>query len=263
MHRNIKDIDLISLLLDDSNDMNEEEIANKFVSIIKDKIDLFNTVMNLDLKSVDNKKLYSILNEIYQLDLTVTDLLSILSKKNGVYYNRTTLLPTTMVIESDKNKQVFLNAALSSNTYKKKYKVYSVAEINKMIIDKQIVVFFEEFLNIDDIDFEKEEYEYIPSVSINKSKKLGYDVDDFVKDNLDLFSELFKKNIDKRIILNDLKTMMLDLREQVNDFLAFAKDSDEEYSKLASICKKKYDSSKEKVKYKNIQKKLKHHRVFK
>ena len=247
----------------------DKENAEEFKTRLQQYISISKKVVESDFDKLTDKELYELLSKVYGISLDEDDYLKMLSKLNNKQYTFIHRIPTTMTFTGrateghgrsfdwwDQLYQVYYLAA-TSDTFEFDYnKTYSKEEIKKLSADKGIALLKREQEAIDsNIDFIQEEYEAIPTLDIdikgysdNKSK--------FVLDNYSLFGQLLRKKFTKKTVLKDMRKMVDDLTEEMQEIFSYTQSSDPNYSGTARVCKEWFDSSEEKKEYQGIQKTL-------
>lgn len=248
----------------------DEENAEEFKTRLQQYISILKEVIESDFDKLTDKELYKLLSKVYGISLDEDDYLKMLSKLNNKQYTFIHRIPTTMTFTGrateghgrsfdwwDQLYQVYYLAA-TSNTFKFDYnKTYSKEEIKKLSADKSIALLKREEEAIDNNrDFIQEDYEPIPTLDID-IKGYGDNISSFVLDNYSLFGQLLRKRFTKKNVLKDMKKMIDDLTEEMQEIFSDIQSSDPNYSETARVCKEWFDSSSEKTQYQGIQKILK------
>lgn len=248
----------------------DEENAEEFKTRLQQYISILKEVVESDFDKLTDKELYELLFKVYGISLDEDDYLKMLSKFNNKQYTFIHRIPTTMTFTGrateghgrsfdwwDQLYQVYYLAA-SSNTFKFDYnKTYSKEEIKKLSADKNIALLKREEEAIDsNKDFIQEEYEPIPTLDID-IKGYSDNISKFVLNNYSLFGQLLRKRFTKKAVLKDMRKMIDELTEEMQEIFSDTKSSDPNYSGTAKVCKEWFDSSAEKVEYQGIQKILK------
>ena len=239
-----------------------EENAETFKIRIQKYISILKEVVESDFNKLTDKELYELLSKVYCISLDDEDYLKILSMYNNKKYTLICRINTTMTFKDRATEghgrsfdwweqlyQVYYLAA-TSDTFEFDYnKTYSKEEIKKLSSNKSIVLLKQKAEAINgNIDFIKEEFEPIPTVDIDIE---GYsdNLSQFILDNYSLFGELLRKRFTKKRILKDMKEMIGDLTEDMQEIFSDVNSSDPNYSETARICKEWFDSSEEKIEY--------------
>lgn len=248
----------------------DEENAEEFKTRLQQYISILKEVIESDFDKLTDKELYELLSKVYGISLDEDDYLKMLSKLNNKQYTFIHRIPTTMTFTGrateghgrsfdwwDQLYQVYYLAA-TNNTFKFDYnKTYSKEEIKKLSADKSIALLKREEEAIDNNrDFIQEDYEPIPTLDID-IKGYGDNISSFVLDNYSLFGQLLRKRFTKKNVLKDMKKMIDDLSEEMQEIFSDTQSSDPNYSGTARVCKEWFDSSSEKTQYQGIQKILK------
>lgn len=248
----------------------DEENAQEFKTRLQQYISILKEVVESNFDKLTDKELYELLSKVYGISLDEDDYLKMLSKFNNKQYTFIHRIPTTMTFTGrateghgrsfdwwDQLYQVYYLAA-TSNTFKFDYnKTYSKEEIKKLSADKSIALLKREEEAIDsNRDFIQEEYEPIPTLDID-IKGYGDNISSFVLDNYSLFGQLLRKRFTKKTVLKDMKKMIDDLTEEIQEIFSDTQSSVPNYSGTAKACKEWFDSSSEKTEYQSIQKILK------
>lgn len=247
-----------------------EENAKEFKTRLQQYISILKEVIESDFDKLTDKELYELLSKVYGISLDEDDYLKMLSKLNNKQYTFIHRIPTTMTFTSrateghgrsfdwwDQLYQVYYLAA-TSNTFKFDYnKTYSKEEIKKLSADKSIALLKREEEAIDsNRDFIQEDYEPIPTLDID-IKGYGDNISSFVLDNYILFGQLLRKRFTKKTVLKDMRKMIDELTEEMQEIFSDTKSSNPLYSGTSRVCKEWFDSSSEKTEYQGIQKILK------
>lgn len=248
----------------------DEENAQEFKTRLQQYISILKEVVESNFDKLTDKELYELLSKVYGISLDEDDYLKMLSKFNNKQYTFIHRIPTTMTFTDrateghgrsfdwwDQLYQVYYLAA-TSNTFKfDDNKTYSKEEIKKLSADKSIALLKREEEAIDsNIDFIQEDYEPIPTLDID-IKGYGDNISSFVLDNYSLFGQLLRKRFTKKTVLKDMKKMIDDLTEEMQEIFSDTQSSVPNYSETAKVCKEWFDSSSEKTEYQGIQKILK------
>lgn len=248
----------------------DEENAEEFKTRLQQYISILKEVIESDFDKLTDKELYELLSKVYAISIDEDDYLKMLSKLNNKQYTFIHRIPTTMTFTGrateghgrsfdwwDRLYQVYYRAA-TSNTFKFDYnKTYSKEEIKELSADKSIALLKQEEEAIDNNrDFIQEDYEPIPTLDID-IKGYGDNISSFVLDNYSLFGQLLRKRFTKKNVLKDMKKMIDDLTEEMQEIFSDTQSSDPNYSETARVCKEWFDSSSEKTQYQGIQKILK------
>lgn len=248
----------------------DEENAEEFKTRLQQYISILKEVIESDFDKLTDKELYELLSKVYAISIDEDDYLKMLSNLNNKQYTFIHRIPTTMTFTGrateghgrsfdwwDRLYQVYYRAA-TSNTFKFDYnKTYSKKEIKKLSADKSIALLKREEEAIDNNrDFIQEDYEPIPTLDID-IKGYGDNISSFVLDNYSLFGQLLRKRFTKKNVLKDMKKMIDDLTEEMQEIFSDTQSSDPNYSETARVCKEWFDSSSEKTQYQGIQKILK------
>lgn len=248
----------------------DEENAEEFKTRLQQYISILKEVIESDFDKLTDKELYELLSKIYSISLDEDDYLKLLSKLNNKQYTFIHRISTTMTFNGIATKghgrsfdwwkqlyQVYYLAA-TSDTFEFDYnKTYSKEEIKKLSADKSIALLKREEEAIDsNRDFIQEDYEPIPTLDID-IKGYGDNISSFVLDNYSLFGQLLRKKFTKKTVLKDMKKMIDDLTEEMQEIFSDTQSSNPNYSGTAKVCKEWFDSSAEKVEYQGIQKILK------
>ena len=245
----------------------DEENAEEFKTKLQKYISILREVVESDFNKLTDKELYELLSKVYGISLDDEDYLKMLSMYNNKKYTFIHRIPTTMTFKDRANEghgrdfswweqlyQVYYLAA-TSDTFEFDYnKTYSKEEIKKLTADKNIVLLKREEEAIDSIRGQ-ENYESIPTLDIDINE-YGDNISKFVLDNYSLFGQLLRKRFTKKTVLNDMKKMIDELTEEMQEIFSDTKSSDPNYSGTARVCKEWFDSSAEKVEYQGIQKTL-------
>lgn len=248
----------------------DEENAEVFKTKVQEYINILKKVTESDFDKLTDKELYELLSKVYSITLDEKDYLKMLSKYNDKNYTFIHRIPTTMTFTSrateghgrsfdwgDQLYQVYYLAA-TSDTFKFDYnKTYSKEEIKKLLSDKSIAILkqAEEAIN-DSQNFVKETFEPLPTLDID-IKNYGDNISQFVLNNYSLFGELLRKKFTKKIVLKDMKKIINELNEKIQEIFSDIQLKDPLYSGIATICKEWFESSKEKKEFQGIQKILK------
>lgn len=248
----------------------DEENAEEFKTRLQQYISILKEVIESDFDKLTDKELYELLSKVYAISIDEDDYLKMLSKLNNKQYTFIHRIPTTMTFTGrateghgrsfdwwDRLYQVYYRAA-TSNAFKFDYnKTYSKEEIKKLSANKSIALLKREEEAIDNNrDFIQEDYEPIPTLDID-IKGYGDNISSFVLDNYSLFGQLLRKRFTKKNVLKDMKKMIDDLTEEMQEIFSDTQSSDPNYSGTAKVCKEWFDSSSEKTQYQGIQKILK------
>ncbi len=247
-----------------------EENAKEFKTRLQQYISILKEVIESDFDKLTDKELYELLSKVYGISLDEDDYLKMLSKLNNKQYTFIHRIPTTMTFKDRATEghgrsfdwweqlyQVYYLAA-TSDTFKFDYnKTYSKEEIKKLSADKSIALLKREEEAIDsNRDFIQEDYEPIPTLDID-IEGYGDNISSFVLDNYSLFGQLLRNKFTKKTVLKDMKKMIDDLSEEMQEIFSDTQSSDPNYSETARVCKEWFDSSSEKTEYQGIQKILK------
>lgn len=248
----------------------DEENAEAFKTKVQEYINILKKVTESDFDKLTDKELYELLSKVYSITLDEKDYLKMLSKYNDENYTFIHRIPTTMTFTSrateghgrsfdwwDQLYQVYYLAA-TSDTFKFDYnKTYSKEEIKKLLSDKSIAILKQEEEAINGSqNFVKETFEPLPTLDID-IKNYGDNISQFVLNNYRLFGELLRKKFTKKIVLKDMKKIINELNEEMQEIFLNIQLKDPLYSGIATICKEWFESSKEKKEFQGIQKILK------
>ena len=250
-------------------DGNTEENLKIFKELLRDYIIKLKKIVESDFDKLFDQELYTILNDVYDIQLDQNDYLFMLSKYNGKRYVDFNLLPTTMFFKSVKSEghgksldmweqlyQVCYLVAIS-DTFECDYnKIYSKEEIKELVDNKTIILLKRKDKEADYYgSFAQGDYEQIPTLGIDVSDYTD-NLNQFVLDNFNLFGELLRKKFTKARVLKDIKEIIEEFDCDINDVFDEIDSDDLDYSDIARVCKEWYDSSEEKEDYQGIQKKL-------
>ena len=246
-----------------------EENVETFKTKIQEYINILKELVESDLDKLNDKKLYELLSNIYDITLDEEDYLKMFSKYNNKKYTFIHRIPTTMTLTRrtaqghgrsfdwwNQLYQVYYLVA-TSDTFEFDYnKTYSKEEIKKIISDKSIVILKQEEVAINgNQNFVKESYEPIPTLDID-IKNYSDNMSQFILNNYSLFGELLRKKFTKHTVLKDVKKIIDDLNQDMQVIFSTAQLKEQLYSDIAIICKEWFESSAERKDYQVIQKKL-------
>ena len=250
-------------------DGNTEENLKIFKEFLRDYIIKLKKIVESDFDKLSDQELYTILNDVYDIQLDQNDYLFMLSKYNKKRYVGFISLPTTMLFKSIKSEghgrnldrweqpyQVCYLVAIS-DTFECDYnKTYSKEEIKELVDNKTIILLKRKDKEADYYgSFAQGDYEQIPTLGIDVSNYTD-NLNQFVLDNFNLFGKLLRKKFTKARVLKDIKEIIEELKCDINDVFDKIDSDDLDYSDIARVCKEWYDSSEEKEYYQGIQKKI-------
>ena len=247
----------------------DEENAYEFKARLQQYISILKEVVESDFDELTDRELCELLSKVYDISLDEEDYLKMLSIYNNKQCTFIHRIPTTMTFTGTATEghgrsfdwwkqlyQVYYLAA-TSDTFEFDYnKTYSKEEIKKLVSDRSIALLKkeEEAIN-DNKEFTQEEYEPLPTFDIY-IKDYSDNISQFVLDNYSLFRELLRERFPKKAVLEDVKEMIDDLNEEMQEVFSNTQSNDQLYSETATRCKEWFDSSEEKKEYKGIQKTL-------
>lgn len=150
---------------------------------VKKDLKAINTLIESDFSKINDKDFYYLISRIYSVDLTIKDLLNIISRVNNVYYDKIELLNTRQTYEISKQYGHGKDLDCYTNKFQVRWIVatidnfnldlnynYSYDEIENMISNKQIVAIsvFPKKLSNDDIKllYNEEEFKDINDLKI-------------------------------------------------------------------------------------------------
>lgn len=263
-------ISLVEDVLANNSYASKEVNTDIFKTKIKAYINALKEVVESDFDKLTDKELYELLSKIYVITLDERDYLKMLSTYNNNYYTFILRMPTTMTFTSrategygksfdwwDQLYQIYYLVA-TSDTFEFDYnKIYSKEEIKKLLSDKSIIILKQEEEAIDgNQNFVKESYEPIPTLDID-IKSYGDNISQFVLNNYSLFGQLLRKKFTKKNVLKDVKIIMGDLNDEIQEIFSNAQSKEQVYSSIAIMCKEWFESSEEREKYQVIKKRIK------
>lgn len=241
--------------------LSNEENLETFKTKIREYINILKEVVESDFDKLTDKELYELLSKIYVITLDKEDYLKMLSKYNNRQYKTIYRIPTTMTFSGITTEghgrnfdwwyqlyQVYYLAAIS-DTFKFDYnKTYSKEEIKKLLSDKSIVILKqEEEAIIGNQNFVKDDYEAIPTLDID-IENYGDNISQFVLNNYNLFGKILRKKFTKKVVLKDIKNIIGDLNEELQDIFSTIQFKEPLYSDVIIACKEWYESSEERKK---------------
>ena len=250
--------------------MHIEENVETFKTKLHEYISMLKEVVESDFGKFTDNELYELLSKIYVITLDEEDYLKMLSNYNNKQYTFIYRIPTTMTLARKTTEghgrsfdwwnqlyQVYYLAA-TSETFEFDYnKTYSKAEIKKMLSDKSIVILKQYEETIDgDQDFVEENYESIPTLDID-IESYSDNISQFVLNNYSLFGELLRKKFTKQTVLKDVKKIINELNQEIQEIFSNAQSKEHLYRDVAIMCKEWFNISEERKEYKEIQKTLK------
>ena len=248
-----------------------EDVKNDLIAIEK--------LIDSNFKDLPDEEFFKLVSNFYSIYIGKKDILNILSKVNGIEYNKIQKLNSTMTFKDivseghgrdfswwEETFQVIYIVATSNDLTLKQYCHYSKEEIKQMVKKKQIVSFgkYPKARGMDPkLPYKPEEFGKIKmlnmSLDIESVDELleGFDTSfDFsvLTKDASTFSEevyknavsLIRKRLNKKKVLNDCKEILLFLKENIDS--------------INDVIKNEYfDDEKDEKKYLDLSKEVKQH----
>ena len=249
--------------------LSDDENAEEFKRKVKNYISTIKEIVEADFDKLTDKELFELLTNVYNIYLDDKDYLEILSKSYNKEYTHFYRIPTTLAFYDTKQEghgnnfswwpqlyQIYYNVVATNDVDFDCNKIYTKDEIKEMVDTKNIVILKQESEEImDNQEFEKEEYEELPILDIDIND-YGNNISQFIINNYQLFGELLRKKFTKKNVLNDMKKLINDLKDDINAIFYYANSNDTINYNIARICKEWFDTSNDKKEYESLQKKL-------
>lgn len=249
--------------------LSDDENAEEFKRKVKNYISTIKEIVEADFDKLTDKELFELLTNVYNIYLDDKDYLEILSKSYNKEYTHFYRIPTTLAFYDTKQEghgnnfswwpqlyQIYYNVVATNDVDFDCNKIYTKDEIKEMVDTKNIVILKQESEEImDNQEFEKEEYEELPILDIDIND-YGNNISQFIINNYQLFGELLRKKFIKKNVLNDMKKLINDLKDDINAIFYYANSNDTINYNIARICKEWFDTSSDKEEYESLQKKL-------
>ena len=241
-----------------------DENLEVFKQKVESYFSILNEVIEADFDKLTDRELYGLLTKVYDIYLEEADYLSMLSKYNHTKYVVSHKIATTLVLcDSDSDDditppiyQVYYTIATSSGFKFKYNKHYTKEELKKLIAEKKIIILEQELAIIsNDSSFDEDEYENLPNLNVsirNRSSNMS----SFVFEHFELFGELLRKKMLKRIVLKDMRDFANILSKQLQTIFTDRNSPDYLFSELATMCYDWFIANEEKE-YRTIRKELK------
>jgi len=161
----------------------------EYLKDVKKDLDAINKLIESDFKKISDKDFYDLVSNFYSIYLTKNDLLNILSKVNGIEYNKFKKINSTMTFKDivteghgrdfgwwEETYQIGWIVATSKDLVLNRDYNYSKEEIEQMVKKKQIISFgkYAQSIGITPVlSYKSEEVEKINILKIN------FDFDDY------------------------------------------------------------------------------------
>ena len=218
------------------------------------------------LTSEDSDPYYTWLTRFYNITFDGDDFLKAFSSQNNKKYVRYEELSTDMIISqnkkdgfgngitwSSKKEKIKLVAAVVDNIRKddeskaNPNRDYTKAEINRLLLNKDIVIVGVNRKEVPKETIVNEEYEPFPVVEVNGTEC------EFFKNNLPLFGKILREEISQEQILEDIASFMKELDYQLNTVTIFNQGM---YHEINEECKKWWINSSLKNEYESIKEEI-------
>lgn len=221
----------------------------EYLKDVKKDLDAINKLIESDFKKISDKDFYDLVSNFYLIYLTKNDLLNILSKVNGIEYNKFEKLNSRMTFKDivteghgrnfdwwEETYQIGWIVATSKDLVLNRDYNYSKEEIEQMVKKKQVISFgkYAQSIGMEPVlSYKSEEVEKINILKIN------FDFEDYdellnefdvyfdfcllKKDDSIFNKEVYKtavsmirKRLNKKKVLNDCKKIILFLNDNIH-----------------------------------------------
>lgn len=230
-------------------DSNKEN-AQKFKLYLKTIISDIKEVMDADFNLLSDQELYILLNKIYNISFDEDDYLKMLSEKYKKNYVCSTNIATTMTFQGIKTEGQGKTFDYWSQLFQVHFKIiatqdvkitdkpFTKNELKKLIENKSILILSEYEIPIEEITFEKEEYENFPLLETSTWI-----------DNVRCYGKLLRQHISKKDVLKDLRILLYELEIELNSVFQGENATCVDYPEIAGLCKEWFDKSEVKKEY--------------
>lgn len=250
----------------------------EYIEDVKNDLDAIKRLIDTDFDNLSDEEFFKLISNFYTVYITKKDILDIMSKINGIEYNKFQKLNSRMTFKDgieghrkdfnwweETYQVVYLVATASNLVLNPKYN-YSKDEIKQMAKNKQIICFSKypkaKGMN-PKLPYSEENVSKINMLSLNINSKSisefsldynGYfDFSLLIKDGSSFNEEVYKsvistirKKLTKKKVLKDCKEIILFLNENmniINDVITnecyLDKNNEKKYLNLASELKEK------------------------
>lgn len=251
----------------DANTYCISENVDIFKKTINQELNFLNSVVNKGYDDLFKPESIDLLRNIYYITYEEDDYLKLLAFK---YHNKYRMenIVTKMTFPSIKAKdyekcfiyenqlyQICYKVAVPIDYKIDNNKIYSKDEIEKMIKSHECVIIEKKKKEIDNLDFEKENYE----VNFDDN---GYHLSQFINNNLELFCNYLQKYISKGSHYENLRQYVSCLMDAIDEFLRlYSESSNIGYSdiidlKIIELCNNWFNQNNIEDEIEKIEKKI-------
>lgn len=251
----------------------------EYLEDVKKDLIAIEKLIDSNFKDLPDEEFFKLVSNFYSIYIGKKDILNVLSKVNGIEYNKFQKLNSTMTFKDivseghgrdfswwEETFQVIYIVATSNDLTLKQYRHYSKEEIKQMVKKKQIISFgkYSKARGMNPkLPYKAEEFDKIEmlnmSLDIESVDELleGFDTSfnfNILTKDASTFSEevyknavsLIRKRLNKKKVLNDCKEILLFLKENIDS--------------INDIIKNEYfDDEKKEKKYLDLSKEVKQH----